>query len=403
MRLSIPTPCHEDWQAMTPNQQGRYCASCAKTVVDFTRMSDAEVVAHLQRKPGQVCGRVTAKQLNRSLATTPLLAGSIGQPLRAGVATAALAVGLSGAAAAQSHPNHPLIMGRIAAPPALEQPVDTVPEQPAQVLGEIAPLPVPPPADTGRVVGGEPTASPTYSGKVIDASDGAPLIGASIIFYQLDQEERQLIGGCVTDIDGNFSYASSLPADLVEISYFGYETTHVRSPQQASLDLITLAIASASEVIYMGGVHAKRPLHHRLLGWHGGHRIGNAFSNLGSAIVAALSSRVAVAPEHLTQVQTADATTAGFAKAKPSPRLTLAPNPTRSESNLKLVPLPSPQLVNVYSPSGQLVRSIPVAAGQEGLLLQTDRSWAAGTYLVELLDVEGQRVGTAHWVILPQH
>ncbi len=39
LKLSIPKPCHEDWAAMTPNEQGRHCAVCAKTVTDFTQMS----------------------------------------------------------------------------------------------------------------------------------------------------------------------------------------------------------------------------------------------------------------------------------------------------------------------------------------------------------------------------
>lgn len=42
-RIEIPKPCHEDWDAMTPNENGRFCGSCAKTVVDFTNMQTAEI------------------------------------------------------------------------------------------------------------------------------------------------------------------------------------------------------------------------------------------------------------------------------------------------------------------------------------------------------------------------
>ncbi|QJX46893.1 carboxypeptidase-like regulatory domain-containing protein [Hymenobacter taeanensis] len=65
--LSIPKPCHENWQTMTPAAQGRHCAACDKVVVDFTRMTDAEIVAFLGQSAGKSCGRFRADQLNRTL------------------------------------------------------------------------------------------------------------------------------------------------------------------------------------------------------------------------------------------------------------------------------------------------------------------------------------------------
>ncbi|MEJ7662873.1 MAG: hypothetical protein WKG07_26620 [Hymenobacter sp.] len=65
-------PCPESWAAMTPTATGRHCAACAKTVVDFSRMSDGEILAFLARhasahSPGKLCGRVAAPQLGRPL------------------------------------------------------------------------------------------------------------------------------------------------------------------------------------------------------------------------------------------------------------------------------------------------------------------------------------------------
>jgi hypothetical protein len=66
MHIQIPKPCHEDWNAMTPEGNGRFCGSCAKTVVDFTQMSDAEVQNYfLQRSSEKLCGRFTRSQLKR--------------------------------------------------------------------------------------------------------------------------------------------------------------------------------------------------------------------------------------------------------------------------------------------------------------------------------------------------
>lgn len=67
MRIQIPTPCHEDWSAMTATEHGRYCQSCRKEVVDYSRMTDAELVARLRQASGSVCGRVRADQMDRAL------------------------------------------------------------------------------------------------------------------------------------------------------------------------------------------------------------------------------------------------------------------------------------------------------------------------------------------------
>lgn len=65
--LHIPEPCAENWNAMTPTSAGRHCAACAKTVVDFTQKTDAEMLALLAQAAGGTCGRFRAGQLARPL------------------------------------------------------------------------------------------------------------------------------------------------------------------------------------------------------------------------------------------------------------------------------------------------------------------------------------------------
>ncbi len=68
IQLSIPTPCHQNWDNMTPTEQGRFCNACAKQVVDFTTMSDGEVLNYfVNKKDNNVCGRTLPNQLNRIL------------------------------------------------------------------------------------------------------------------------------------------------------------------------------------------------------------------------------------------------------------------------------------------------------------------------------------------------
>ena len=73
MRISIENPCHEDWQTMTPENQGRFCGACEKTVVDFTTMSDAEILQYFSKPDvGKTCGRFRVEQLAESGAANSL-------------------------------------------------------------------------------------------------------------------------------------------------------------------------------------------------------------------------------------------------------------------------------------------------------------------------------------------
>lgn len=63
LTLSIPEPCSESWDAMQPREQGRFCAACAKEVIDFTEMSEEDLLQFFLRQKGQpVCGRLRKEQ-----------------------------------------------------------------------------------------------------------------------------------------------------------------------------------------------------------------------------------------------------------------------------------------------------------------------------------------------------
>jgi hypothetical protein len=61
--LSVPSPCVEKWSGFTSSSDGRVCATCCKVVVDFTNMSENEVVNFITQKTGKVCGRFRTEQL----------------------------------------------------------------------------------------------------------------------------------------------------------------------------------------------------------------------------------------------------------------------------------------------------------------------------------------------------
>jgi hypothetical protein len=62
--ITIPKPCHENWNAMTPSETGRFCSSCTKNVVDFTTKNATEIQSFFIENQGKsICGRFKNEQL----------------------------------------------------------------------------------------------------------------------------------------------------------------------------------------------------------------------------------------------------------------------------------------------------------------------------------------------------
>ena len=64
MNISIKKPCHENWNEMTPNEQGAFCGKCVKTVVDFSTKTIDEIKDFFNSTTEEkVCGRFETTQL----------------------------------------------------------------------------------------------------------------------------------------------------------------------------------------------------------------------------------------------------------------------------------------------------------------------------------------------------
>lgn len=138
MNLHIAAPCHETWDAMVPNVDGRHCEVCTKTVIDVTAMPApraraflAEEVPRRLAQGESICVRATTDHRARLLhpgrrlltnGMAAMLAMAMGSTLGANVAHAEEAI--------PTPSEEPQLMGEIC-PPA-PGPVR------AEVMGRIA-------------------------------------------------------------------------------------------------------------------------------------------------------------------------------------------------------------------------------------------------------------------------
>lgn len=197
IRISIPSPCHEDWEQMTPAGKGRFCASCQKNVIDFSRSSDREIAAAFA-KDDSLCGRFLDTQLDRDL-IRPTEKSSWW------IAASATVLSLMAATTkATAQTNVPV-----------EQ-TDSNGKAPGIVKEK------------------------EISGIVSD--EGGPLPGATVKNINTGTSVS-------TDIDGNFTLVATV-GDTIEVSFPGYDVQTIAVRDAGSLT-VTLTIES-DEVIIMG-------------------------------------------------------------------------------------------------------------------------------------------------------
>ena len=67
LQLNIPNPCEEKWEQMQPETGGRFCMQCSTKVIDFTGLSNAEILQIIEKSKGGICGRMFQSQTNRPI------------------------------------------------------------------------------------------------------------------------------------------------------------------------------------------------------------------------------------------------------------------------------------------------------------------------------------------------
>jgi len=89
------------------------------------------------------------------------------------------------------------------------------------------------------------------TGKVVDADNGEPLIGASVVIAGTST-------GTVTDLDGSFSI-NAKAGDVLEISYTGYTAKNITVGAETNLSITLSQGVTIDEIIVTGyAVESKR-------------------------------------------------------------------------------------------------------------------------------------------------
>lgn len=225
--MQVPDPCSESWNAMTPLPGGRYCSRCEKTVVDFSAMSEQQMLRYVLQREGRVCGRFRNDQLNKPLTlyTPP---GRWQQLRAAGLLLSGLTLA-TGVAAQQ-----------------------LVPEPPQTPAIECGTVDRPGSEEKKRVLSG-----------VVTDTNGEAIVGANI-FLKWEAGWSSTYG-TVSDVDGRFQlkiHDIKSPYRVV-ISYLGYETREflpdeILSPLQVSLQSKSYELTTMVVTAY--GVNRSRVL-----------------------------------------------------------------------------------------------------------------------------------------------
>ncbi len=64
--IHIPDPCSENWETMSPQEKGRFCAVCSKCVIDFTQKQPEEIKEIFAENHENICGRFYNHQLSNN-------------------------------------------------------------------------------------------------------------------------------------------------------------------------------------------------------------------------------------------------------------------------------------------------------------------------------------------------
>lgn len=184
--LTVPTPCHEDWNNFTLTQKGKFCGACQKEVIDFTVWTDDEIKQFFKRSSQATCGRFKQNQLKTYQETVTTTKTSSAW---AAFVAFLMLLGHETAEAQNS-----------TATPQEEIIKENKDKSPKEVKAAYI----------------------TVSGSVLDDVDSLGLPGVNIV-------RKGFADGTVTDADGRFELTipNPQPSEILVVSFIGLKTVEV--------------------------------------------------------------------------------------------------------------------------------------------------------------------------------
>jgi hypothetical protein len=209
--LSIPRPCAESWNNFTPTPEGGFCGSCQKTVIDFTRMSDRQILEYLEQKRAHTCGRFRTDQLKTYTLPEPNSIRPGLTLLRAGILGLLLVFSSRPAGSKSIVPMIPTT-----------EVTQSTPSFGVEVEGV---------GHEGRLIKG-----------IVRDEVGAPMPGVSIYRKGATQ-------GAITDVNGRFEFPTKLKAgDVLLFNFLGYTPIEYLVTEDGP-GTIEISLAPAYEVM----------------------------------------------------------------------------------------------------------------------------------------------------------
>lgn len=190
LKITIQKPCSENWENMKPLGQGRFCDSCEKEVIDFTKFTNQDLINWFKKNIANTCGRLNQSQLNNLIVSKSTFSLKRFKPSLIAASLVTL-LSLPKFSGAQIKPHHSTFVSDQKS----KSPMILAVEKRAETV--------------------------VIRGKVIDKDDKSPVIAISITL-----KGGKVIG--TTDAKGNFEI--KLDKDkfskrvILEFRYLGYET-----------------------------------------------------------------------------------------------------------------------------------------------------------------------------------
>lgn len=225
IQLSIPRPCYEDWNKMTAAEKGRYCGSCQKVVIDFSRMRDADIVSYFKKPKDSVCGRFNNYQLDKEMAIPPKRIPWLKYFFQ--IAIPAFLISLKASSQTKQLQGRVISKVSLSADSTISDKKNSKPNIGEALQGQVG----------GVVVRKTEDKSFTVTGKVTD-DKGTPIAYASVMI-------KGTKTGTMSDSIGNFSIRISEQKSALEITAIGHYAKEIQVEGRYSIDAVLVSLNQA--------------------------------------------------------------------------------------------------------------------------------------------------------------